>query len=274
MAEIKVYLAGDKNLDVVRGIHQDAELMRHIGGNEQVFIAVDRGAVIGTARLSAVADALVLDRLAASPPSRIWEAGHELLRHLCDQVIDQDCYCLAASTPLGLYESFNFLELGKNLVPPWLRAIAEASWATAAQCPVLWRQATRPVRREEFLRDPFGAYYQLDRGIDTVPVDWLKEAWKNRDFRVLAFNILCESIRHTGTLNDASIWLKVLPEVLDCAQVRGLFIDIRDSVRWAEEQWRPQFEAAFRDCVHTLPPRALGTANGTAREDGNGDAAS
>lgn len=106
------------------------------------------------------------------------------------------------------------------------------------------------MTKEEFLLDPVNRFSE---GGDSIPTDWIKEAWANAHFRDNTTYELIRSVRKNGDFFIAQFWLEILPEILTEQQVVDLYIAIRDQSHRYEDEWRGEFEAAFRRFADKLP---------------------
>jgi hypothetical protein len=107
------------------------------------------------------------------------------------------------------------------------------------------------MNKEEFLLDPV---QRLAQEGHSIPIDWIKEAWANAQFRANTTYELVRSVRKNGDFFIAQHWLQVLPEILTSEQVVELYLAIREQSHRYEDEWRGEFEAAFRRFADKLPP--------------------
>lgn len=110
------------------------------------------------------------------------------------------------------------------------------------------------MNREEFLLDPVNRFSQ---GGDSIPNDWIKEAWGNPHFRDNTTYELIRSVRKNGDFFIAQYWLEILPHILTEQQVIDVYVAIRDQSHRYEDEWRGEFEAAFPGVADKLPPPRL-----------------
>jgi hypothetical protein len=110
------------------------------------------------------------------------------------------------------------------------------------------------MTKDEFLRDPVGLFWADNKG---VPNDWIKAAWSIDHFRENATYELIRSVRKNGDFFIAQYWLQILPEILTEQQTVELYQAIRDQSHRYEDEWRGEFETAFRQFADKLPPHRL-----------------
>jgi hypothetical protein len=65
---------------------------------------------------------------------------------------------------------------------------------------------------------------------------------------------ISKSILTPGDFFIAQYWLQTLPEILTEQQTVELYQAIRDHSHRYEDEWREEFEAAFRQFADKLPP--------------------
>jgi hypothetical protein len=106
------------------------------------------------------------------------------------------------------------------------------------------------MNKEEFLHDPVKLSWADGQ---SVPDEWIKEAWLIDRFRDNAIYELVRSVRKNGDFFIAQYWLKLLPEILTEEQVVELYQAVRDRSHRYEDEWRGEFEAAFSRFADKLP---------------------
>jgi hypothetical protein len=124
------------------------------------------------------------------------------------------------------------------------------------------------MNKKEFLKDPVKLFWGHDR---SIPNDWIKDAWQINSFRENATYELVRSVRKNGDFFVAQYLLDILPQVLSEAQVVELYNAIRDQSHRYEDEWRGEFEAAFRSFADKLPPLSLEVSPRTEISEGKGD---
>jgi hypothetical protein len=88
-----------------------------------------------------------------------------------------------------------------------------------------------------------------------VPVEWVREAWELPEIQgnVIPGGIVRE-VSKTGSLCLDPGYLASLSATLTTAQVAQLYLTIRESCATREEEFRPEFLAAFARHAHAIPP--------------------
>ena len=107
------------------------------------------------------------------------------------------------------------------------------------------------MTKDDFLHDPVRLLWAENQ---TVPDDWIKAAWSVDRFREHVTYELIRSVRKNGDFFIAQYWLQILPGILSEQQAVELYQAIRDHSHRCEDEWKEEFEAAFRQFADTLPP--------------------
>jgi hypothetical protein len=107
------------------------------------------------------------------------------------------------------------------------------------------------MTKDDFLRDPVRLLWAENR---TVPNDWITAAWSIEPFRENVTYELIRSVRKNGDFFIAQYWLQILPQILTEPQAIELYQAIRDHSHRYEDEWREEFETAFRQFADKLPP--------------------
>ncbi|WP_439622276.1 hypothetical protein [Gemmata sp.] len=99
---------------------------------------------------------------------------------------------------------------------------------------------------------PWGFSTSMSLGL---PAEWVREAWDLPEVQgeVIPGGIL-RDVSKTGSLCQRGDYLSWLSETLSAAQVVRLYLDIRAACATREEEFRPEFLAAFAQHADAIPP--------------------
>jgi hypothetical protein len=107
------------------------------------------------------------------------------------------------------------------------------------------------MTKESFLQNPRELFKSLQR---SIPIEWIAEAWRTTHLKGDITYELTRSVSKNGDFFLAGYWLEILPRLLTGEEVVELYETIRDESERLEFEWRKQFEQAFAQHAHRLPP--------------------
>src|SRR5688500_15823760 len=93
-------------------------------------------------------------------------------------------------------------------------------------------------------------------GPPDVPIDWAREVWELPEVYENVSYSIARDVGKTGSLCRTAEYLGWLADTLTGEQVVRLYLDIRDKHGCVlrEEEFRPEFLAAFARHAHAIPP--------------------
>jgi len=107
------------------------------------------------------------------------------------------------------------------------------------------------MTKEQFLQNP-RQLFKSPPG--SIPVDWIAEAWRATPLKGDITYELTRSVSKNGDFFIADYWLEILPRFLTGGEIVELYVTIRDESERLEFEWRKEFEKAFAQHAHLLPP--------------------
>jgi hypothetical protein len=87
-----------------------------------------------------------------------------------------------------------------------------------------------------------------------IPDKLVQRAWAESESRQAMIDMLLESLQKLGGFDKVSFWMAAISASISCADIAGLYRELRSRSVRNELEWRLVFQAAFPQCKEQLPP--------------------